>query len=255
MDTKTDRKATRAALQADFEANGAPAGRVSGVQGNFDVALLREPSTEAQVWGRRTAEGGGTPRLMTRALAEREAPDVKWRGRGMTPPGGDGDLGEKVQARSPGASVLHCVLWHGSMWCTVVDGGPVMEKGVFGCVSGGRPPGGGGASSENLRLRFGRGGGPFSEGTVLVVGRPGAKWGGHGAKHPMWSTGGPRIMCGLPRFVSCFVSSVDHVLGENVKQSDGSYARKPGSHPVKLLHNLYQNRHQKLHLSNRLLLL
>jgi uroporphyrinogen decarboxylase len=49
MDTKTDRKATRAALQADFEANGAPAGRVSGVQGNFDVALLREPSTEAQV--------------------------------------------------------------------------------------------------------------------------------------------------------------------------------------------------------------
>lgn len=49
MDTQTDREATRAALKADFEANGSPTGKMAGVQGNFDVALLREPSSEEAV--------------------------------------------------------------------------------------------------------------------------------------------------------------------------------------------------------------
>jgi len=49
MDTETDRVATRAALQADFEANGTKRGRTAGVQGNLNPRLLQEPNTPEQV--------------------------------------------------------------------------------------------------------------------------------------------------------------------------------------------------------------
>eukprot|EP00667_Euglena_gracilis_P009602 EG_transcript_9758 len=46
LDTKTDRKATRAALENDFLANGSPSGHVAGLQGNLDVAILQRGTVE-----------------------------------------------------------------------------------------------------------------------------------------------------------------------------------------------------------------